>query len=66
MKLTNSYCIAAAGYAESQYDLIASEVGSSGIPVIPMSIAGMKIVGRVIAGNKNGLVVPNTITDEEW
>ena len=64
MKLTNSYCLASAGYAESQYDTISSEL--TGVPVIPISIDGMKIIGRVTAGNKNGLLVPESITEEEW
>jgi len=30
-----------------------------------MTIAGTKIVGRMVAGNKNGLLVPATTTDDE-
>lgn len=30
-----------------------------------MTIANTKIVGRMVAGNKNGLLVPMTTTDEE-
>ena len=29
------------------------------------SIAGTRIIGRLTAGNKNGLLVPNTTTDQE-
>ena len=64
MKLTNSYCLVAAGFPDSLYDSISMEL--AGLPVIPISIAGTKIIGRMTAGNKNGLIVPNSITDEEW
>ena len=64
MKLTNSYCLVAAGFADSLYEAIASEL--DGLPMIPISIAGTKIIGRMCAGNKNGLLVPSSITDEEW
>jgi len=33
--------------------------------LIHCSIAGCRIVGRTTAGNKNGLLVPNNITDLE-
>ena len=64
MKLTNSYCLVAAGFADSTYEMIQSELGND-FPVIPITIAGMKIVGRMVAGNKNGLLVPSSITEEE-
>ena len=35
------------------------------IPVIHSSIAGCRFVGRVTAGNKNGLLVPLSTTDNE-
>lgn len=35
------------------------------IPVIHCSIAGTRIIGRLTAGNKNGLLVPSTTTDQE-
>ena len=35
------------------------------IPVVHTSIAGTRLVGRLTAGNKNGLLVPNTTTDQE-
>lgn len=36
------------------------------IPVIQTSIACTRVVGRLTAGNKNGLLVPNTITEQEF
>lgn len=35
------------------------------IPVIHTSIAGTRIVGRLTVGNRHGLLVPNTTTDQE-
>ena len=34
------------------------------IPVIKTSIAGTRLVGRMTVGNKNGLLLPNTTTDQ--
>ena len=62
IKLTNSYCLVASGGSDSFYSSVDSEVK---VPCIPCTIAGCKIVGRMVAGNKNGLLVPDTITDEE-
>ena len=33
--------------------------------MIPISIAVTKVIGRMCTGNKNGLIVPSTITEEE-
>ena len=35
------------------------------IPVVQTSIAGTRIIGRMLVGNKNGLIVPSTTTDQE-
>lgn len=35
------------------------------IPVVNCSIAGTKIVGRMVAGNKQGLLLPMSTTDSE-
>ena len=35
------------------------------IPVIHTSIAGTRIIGRLTAGNRHGLLLPNTTTDQE-
>lgn len=34
------------------------------IPVIKTSIAGTRLVGRMTVGNRNGLLLPNTTTDQ--
>ena len=65
MKLTNTYCLVAAGYSEATYETIEAEIGHTGVPVIPITIAGMRIIGRMCAGNSKGLIVPNSITEEE-
>jgi translation initiation factor 6 len=41
-----------------------SELGAH-IPVVHASLASTKIVGRMCAGNKNGLIVPMSTTDGE-
>ena len=35
------------------------------IPVIKTSVAGTRLVGRMTVGNRNGLLMPNTTTDQE-
>merc|ERR1712227_13858 len=35
------------------------------LPVVAITIAGTKSIGRMVAGNKNGLLVPSTTTDDE-
>ena len=63
-KLTNKYCIVSSGGSENFYSVFESELGAH-IPVVHASIAGTKLVGRMCAGNKNGLIVPMSTTDGE-
>jgi translation initiation factor 6 len=63
-KLTNKYCILAGGQADNFYSVFESELGAH-IPVIQASIAGTKLVGRMIAANKNGMLVPMSTSDGE-
>eukprot|EP00933_Yihiella_yeosuensis_P060991 TRINITY_DN63806_c0_g1_i1.p1 TRINITY_DN63806_c0_g1~~TRINITY_DN63806_c0_g1_i1.p1 ORF type:complete len:246 (+),score=39.69 TRINITY_DN63806_c0_g1_i1:6-743(+) len=63
-KLTNSYCLVAPGGSEHFYSIFEAELGGI-IPVIHCTIAGTRIIGRLTAGNKNGLLVPSTTTDQE-
>jgi len=63
-KLTNSYCLVAIGGSQNFYSIFESEL-SDVIPVIHASISGCRIVGRLTVGNRNGLLVPNTTTDQE-
>jgi translation initiation factor 6 len=63
-KLTNTYCLCSSGGSESFYSVFEEELGAS-IPVIHCTISSSKVIGRVSAGNKRGLVVPHTITETE-
>ncbi|VDN34434.1 unnamed protein product [Gongylonema pulchrum] len=72
-KLTNSYCLIGIvsgrictlfGIFALIFSVVESELADV-IPVIHCSIAGTRIVGRVTAGNRKGLLVPNATTDQE-
>jgi len=63
-KLTNKYCLVSIGGSESFYSVFESELADH-IPVVHTTIAGTRIIGRLTAGNKNGLLVPSTCTDQE-
>ncbi|KAL3154410.1 eukaryotic translation initiation factor 6 [Trebouxia sp. C0010 RCD-2024] len=63
-KLTNAYCLCAVGAAENFYSVFEAELADH-IPVVKTSVAGTRLVGRVTVGNKNGLLMPNTTTDQE-
>jgi translation initiation factor 6 len=63
-KLTSAYCLVSNAGSENFYSFFEADLGSH-IPVVHTSIAGTRIVGRLTAGNKNGLLVPNTTTDME-
>ncbi|KAK3925014.1 Eukaryotic translation initiation factor 6 [Frankliniella fusca] len=63
-KLTNSYCLVAIGGSENFYSVFEAELAET-VPVIHASLAGCRIIGRMCVGNKNGLLVPNTTTDDE-
>ncbi|XP_004297441.1 PREDICTED: eukaryotic translation initiation factor 6-2 [Fragaria vesca subsp. vesca] len=63
-KLTNAYCLVSIGGSESFYSTFESELADV-IPVIKTSIGGTRIIGRLCAGNKNGLLLPHTTTDQE-
>jgi len=62
--LTNSYCIVADGGSENFYSVFEGELGNH-IPVVRTTIGGVRIVGRLTVGNKNGLLVPHTTTENE-
>eukprot|EP00586_Coscinodiscus_wailesii_P020643 CAMPEP_0172514938 /NCGR_PEP_ID=MMETSP1066-20121228/263989_1 /TAXON_ID=671091 /ORGANISM="Coscinodiscus wailesii, Strain CCMP2513" /LENGTH=246 /DNA_ID=CAMNT_0013295807 /DNA_START=137 /DNA_END=877 /DNA_ORIENTATION=+ len=62
--LTNSYCLTGIGGSENFYSVFESEL-SSHIPVIHATIAGCRFIGRTTIGNRRGLLVPSTTTDQE-
>jgi len=63
-KLTNSYCLVAVGGSANFYSVFESELGDV-IPIIHTTIGGTRIVGRLTAGNRHGLLVPFSTTDQE-
>jgi len=63
-QLTNAYCLVAIGGSENFYSVFEGELANE-IPVIKASIAGTRLVGRMSVGNKNGLLLPNSTTDQE-
>ncbi|XP_076947255.1 eukaryotic translation initiation factor 6-2-like [Bidens hawaiensis] len=63
-KLTNAYCLVAIGGSENFYSTFEAELADV-IPVVKTSIGGTRIIGRLCVGNKNGLLLPHTTTDQE-
>ncbi|KAL6657506.1 hypothetical protein ACP70R_005286 [Stipagrostis hirtigluma subsp. patula] len=63
-KLTNAYCLVAIGGSENFYSAFEAELADA-IPVVKTSIGGTRIIGRLCVGNKNGLLLPHTTTDQE-
>lgn len=63
-KLTNAYCLVAIGGSEVFYSIFEGELAET-IPVIHTSLAGCRIIGRMCVGNRHGLLVPSTTTDQE-
>lgn len=63
-RLTNAYCLVCVGGSENFYSNFEAELADH-IPVITSSIAGCRFVGRVAVGNKRGLLLPSTTTDQE-
>ncbi|CAJ0944355.1 unnamed protein product, partial [Mesorhabditis belari] len=63
-KLTNSYCLVGIGGTQNFYSIVEAELAEV-VPVIHTTISGTRIVGRLTAGNRHGLLVPNSTTDQE-
>ncbi|KAJ8303133.1 hypothetical protein KUTeg_019529 [Tegillarca granosa] len=63
-KLTNAYCLVAIGGSENFYSVFEGELSET-IPVVHASLAGCRIIGRMCVGNRHGLLVPNSTTDQE-
>jgi len=61
--LTNTYCLLSHGGSE-HFKVFENELADH-VPVVYTSIAGTRVVGRLTVGNKNGLLLPNTTTDQE-
>eukprot|EP00898_Chlorokybus_atmophyticus_P005532 jgi/Chlat1/5980/Chrsp4S06299 len=63
-KLTNAYCLVALGGSENFYSTFEAELADA-IPVVKASVAGTRLIGRMTVGNKNGLLMPNSTSDQE-
>nr|GAT53409.1 translation initiation factor 6 [Mycena chlorophos] len=63
-KLTNSYCLVATQGSTNFYSSFESELDGI-VPIVHTSIGGTRIVGRLTAGNRHGLLVPSSTTDQE-
>lgn len=63
-KLTNSYCLVPVGGSQNFYSAFEAQLGDV-IPIVHTTIAGCRIVGRMVAGNRRGLLVPMQTTDQE-
>lgn len=63
-KLTNAYCLVGIGGSENFYSTFEAELDEV-IPVVHASVGGCRILGRLTAGNRHGLLVPNSTTDQE-
>ncbi|XP_049849618.1 uncharacterized protein LOC126319948 [Schistocerca gregaria] len=61
-RLTNSYCLLSFG--REHFHSFEHELADH-IPLVYTSIAGTQIVGRLTVGNRRGLLLPNTTTDQE-
>ena len=54
----------AIGGSENFYSAFQNEFDKT-IPVVHASVGGCRIVGRLTVGNRHGLLVPNSTTDQE-
>ena len=63
-RLTNAYCLVGVGGSENFFSIFESELNEH-IPVIHSSIGSCRVVGRLTVGNRHGLLVPSSTTDQE-
>ncbi|CAD6231878.1 unnamed protein product [Miscanthus lutarioriparius] len=63
-RLTNAYCLVPDGASEGFYSVLEGELAGA-VTVVRTSVAGTRIVGRLCVGNKRGLLLPHTATDQE-
>jgi translation initiation factor 6 len=64
IKLTNSYCIVPHDISEKNLQFIKNELKSF-CPIFKASILKSKCIGRLIIGNKKGIVLPYETTYDE-
>ncbi|KRX84270.1 Eukaryotic translation initiation factor 6 [Trichinella patagoniensis] len=63
-KLTNTYCLVGIGGCTNFYSVFEAELDDV-MPVVHASVGGCRIVGRLTVGNRHGLLVPMSTTDQE-
>lgn len=63
-KLTNSYALITTATSQNFYSAFESRLGGV-IPLCQTTIGGNRIVGRLSAGNRRGLLLPMQTTDQE-
>lgn len=63
-RLTNAYCLVAAGASQNFYSVFEQELADH-IPVVYCSLGDSRCIGRLCVGNKHGLIVPSITTDPE-
>mmetsp|Transcript_11676 Transcript_11676/g.35605 ORF Transcript_11676/g.35605 Transcript_11676/m.35605 type:complete len:250 (-) Transcript_11676:107-856(-) len=63
-RLTSAYCLVASGASENFYSVFEAELLDH-IPVVHTSLCGIRSIGRLCVGNKNGLLLPQSATDQE-
>jgi len=63
-RLANNYCMVGVGASENFYSVFEGELSDT-IPVFHASIGGVAIVGTLCVGNRHGLLVPSSTTDQE-
>ncbi len=62
--LTNNYCLVGHGGCENFYSSFEGQLADH-IPVVHCTIGNTRIIGSMVSGNKNGLLVPQMINDNE-
>ena len=63
-RITSAYCLVAVGISENFFSHFEAEL-SDHIPVVHTLIGGSRIVGNLTVGNRHGLLVPSSTTDQE-
>lgn len=63
-RLTNAYCLVASGASQNFYSVFEQELANH-IPVVYTSIGESRVIGRLVIGNRHGLIVPSITTDQE-
>lgn len=65
IKLTNSYCIVPYDINEKSLKFLQKGIKKN-IPIIKVTILNSKCIGRLIIGNKKGIILPYETTFEEY